>query len=61
MAAVCFNWILGEFAKLQKKKTNISFIMSICPHEKLDSHWTNFDETWYLSFFETLSRKLKFH
>ena len=29
--------------------------------EQLNSHWTNFDETWYFSFFENLSTKLKFH
>ena len=29
------------------------------PH--LGSHWTDFDEIWYLSFFENLSRKFKFH
>jgi hypothetical protein len=31
--------------------------------EKLDFHWTDFDEISYLSpfFFENLSRELKFH
>ena len=28
--------------------------------EQLGSHWTDFDETWYSSFFENLSRKFKF-
>ena len=29
--------------------------------EKLGSHWNDFDEIWYLSFFENLSRKFKFY
>jgi hypothetical protein len=37
--------------------------MSVRPFfhmEKLGSHWTDFHEIWYLSFFENLPRKLKF-
>jgi hypothetical protein len=43
---------LGAFKKL--RKAAISFVMSVCPSARMDqqlgSHWTGFDETWYLSF-----------
>ena len=29
--------------------------------EQLGSHWTDFDETSYMCFFDNVSRKLKFH
>jgi hypothetical protein len=44
----CF---LGAFAKL--RKATISIVVSICLSvrmEQLGSHWTEFDETLYLSF-----------
>jgi hypothetical protein len=51
---------LGTFAKLQKE--TITFIMSIhlsiCM-EQLSSHWTDFDETWYLHFFQKSVEKVQ--
>ena len=43
---------LGLFAKL--RKPTISFVVSVCVSvhmEQFCSHWKDFDETWYLSFF----------
>jgi hypothetical protein len=48
---------LGALAKLQK--STISFVMSV-RMEQLGSHWTDFDETCYLTFIEIISRKFKF-
>ena len=46
--------IFRRVSKIATKKT-ISFVMtvspSVCPHEKLYSHWTNFQEIWYLKIF----------
>jgi hypothetical protein len=53
-----FHIILEAFAKL--RKATISFVMSVCMGQ-LGSQWTDVDETWYLSFFENLSRKLNFY
>ena len=51
--AICvpFNSI-GAFPK--QRKATIRFVMSVCPSvhvEQLGSHWTDFQETWYLSTF----------
>ena len=55
------NWrltwslFLGAFTKL--RKATISFIMSVHSSvrmEQLGSHCTDFDETWYLSFFSKI-------
>ena len=43
--------VLVAFGEL--RKPIISFVMSVCPSvlmEKLQSHWTDFDEIWCLSF-----------
>ena len=47
---------LGAFVELWK--ATISFVMSVCPSvllsfsmEQLGSHWTDFNKTWYFSFF----------
>ena len=52
---------LGDFSKLRKATT--SFVMSIrlyvCQHGTTRSHWTNFEEILYLSFFENASRKFE--
>ena len=29
--------------------------------EQLGPHWTDFDEIWFLSFFENVARKFKFN
>ena len=54
---------LGSFAKLRKE--TISFIMfAVRPSihmELFGSHWTDFDEIWYLSFVKNLSRKFQFY
>jgi hypothetical protein len=46
-------------------KANINLVTSVRPSvhmEQLGSHWTDFDETWYLgSFFENMLRKRTFH
>jgi hypothetical protein len=50
---------LGSFAKWRKE--NISF-MSVCPSvcmEQLGSHWTDFDETWYLGLFRKSVEKIQ--
>jgi hypothetical protein len=42
----------------------MSFVMAVrlsVRMEQLGSHWTDFDEIWYLSFLKNLSRKFKFH
>ena len=44
--------LLGAFAKL--RKATINFVMSVCLSirmEQIGSHWKDFDETWYLSYF----------
>ena len=43
---------LGAFAKL--RKALIGVVVSVLPSvvkEQLGSHWTDFHEIWYLSFF----------
>ena len=42
---------LGAFAKL--RKATVTF-MSVCCMGELGSHWTDFDETWYLSPFSKI-------
>jgi hypothetical protein len=52
---------LGAFTKL--RKATISFVMSVRPSvcmKELGFHWTDFDETWYLSFFRK-SVEYRFH
>jgi hypothetical protein len=50
------------FTKLQKVSLCLSVYPPIRHHGKtLRSHWTDFYEIWYLSIFENLSGKLKFH
>ena len=46
-----FAYVLGTFEKL--RRATVSFIMSVCPSVsmELSSHWTDFDETWYLRVF----------
>jgi hypothetical protein len=54
--------LLDGFAKLQK--ASIGFVMSVCPsihREQLGSYWADFGDILYLSCFENLLRKLKFH
>ena len=55
-----FNLILflGALAKLLKE--TISFVMSVCLSirmEQLDSHWTDFDEIFYLFFFSKVGQE----
>ena len=58
---------LGQFAKF--RKAAISFVMPFCPSvrpsvlrmKQLDSHWTGFHKTWYLSTFRKLLWKFKFN
>ena len=50
---------LGAFAKL--KKATINIVLSSCLSirmEQLDSHWTYFDEIWYLRFFSKSVEKI---
>ena len=47
---------LGMFAKLQK--ATISFITSV-RMEQLGSHWTDFNEIWYLSIFRKSDEKIQ--
>jgi hypothetical protein len=50
--------LLDSFAKL--RKATISFFISICLPVRVEqhsSHCTNFDETWYLSFFSKICRE----
>ena len=52
--------ILGAFVKL--REANINVAMSIRPFvrmEKLESHWTQFDEMWYVSFFREFVIKIQ--
>jgi hypothetical protein len=61
-----FKLILILFSSMSSKsqKVTTSFVMSICLSfrmEQLGSHWTDFDETWYLSFSENLLKNFKFH
>ena len=60
----CTALILGAFARL--RKATISFVMSVCLSlrpsvhmEQLGSHWTDFDETWYLSFLRKSVEKIQ--
>jgi len=57
------NWLVfRRIAKL--RKAIISLVMYVRPArmEHLGSHWTDFNEIRYLSFFfENLSREFKFH
>jgi hypothetical protein len=49
-----FCTLLGEIAKIAKKKTNVSFFSCVCPSvlmEKLGIHQTDFHEIWYLRTF----------
>jgi hypothetical protein len=46
--------ILGAFAKL--RKATVSFVMSV-RMEQLGSHWTDFYEVSYLSFFQNDGRE----
>ena len=58
---LCEKVILGAFAKLQK--ATISFVMSVrlSVHMKqLGSHWTDFDEIWYLRLFRKPVEKILF-
>ena len=51
-----YRAFLVAFAELQKA------IVIVCPSvlmEQLGSHWTDFDETWYLSFFRKYVEKFK--
>ena len=59
-------YLLGGFTELWK--ATISFIISVCLSfcpsvhmEQLGSHWMYCHEIWYLSIFQNLSQKLKFH
>jgi hypothetical protein len=52
--------ILGVFVKL--REANINVTMSIRPFvrmEKLEFHRTDFDEMWYLSFFQEFVIKIQ--
>ena len=45
------------------REATISLVMFVCLSvriEQFGSHWTDFDEIWYLSVSENLSRKFKF-
>jgi hypothetical protein len=39
--------LLGAFAKLRKTLSHVT----VCPNGKLDSHWKDFHEIWYLRIF----------
>ena len=62
----CSGQVLWCFFRLVYKIA-ISFLMSLSPSvsvrmQQFDSHWTDFDETWYLSFFfRKYVEKIKFH
>ena len=50
--------VLRVFAKL--RKASISFVIPVLPSvrmEQLGSHWTDFDEISYLSFFLKMCRE----
>jgi hypothetical protein len=47
--------ILDAFAKLRKATS--SFVVSLCLHEQLDSHWTDFQE---ISYSKIRPRRFKF-
>ena len=52
------------FRRVEKwRKATISFVIFFCPSvhmEQLDSHWTNFDEIWYLVFSKICQKKSSF-
>jgi len=55
---------LGTFAKLCN--VTIGVVMSVClsvhmEQQQLSSHWTDFNEIWYLSIFCTVCWEFKFH
>jgi hypothetical protein len=53
---------LGAFVKFQKVTINFVMPVHVCVSmEQFYSHWMDFDETGYSSFFENLSTKLKFY
>ena len=57
--------ILGAFAKFRKRLLR-SFALSACPSvrsyvrmEQLGSHWTDFNDIWYLRIFWKSSEKIQ--
>jgi hypothetical protein len=62
--SVSQDLFLGTFAKLRKATINLvasfcSFVCSSVRMEQLGSHWTDFDEIWYLSFFRKSVDKIQ--
>jgi hypothetical protein len=55
--AGCPKLISGAFAKL--RKATLNFFMSVSPHTKNCSHWTDFDETSYLGLFKKSIQKIQ--
>ena len=53
-----FVKFLGALAKLRKATTIFAVSVSV-RMEQLYSHWTDFDETWYLSFFRKSVDKIQ--
>jgi len=52
----------GAFAKLRNATNNVVvFVRLSVRMEQLVSHWTDFPETWFLSIFQNLPRKINFH
>jgi hypothetical protein len=53
-AFLCYCTFVIERRVRKIPKATISFVMSVCP-EQLGSHWTDFNEIWYLSIFSRSS------
>jgi hypothetical protein len=54
--------ILSFIRRFHMWKVTISFVMSVCPSvrmEQLDSHWTDFQEIWYLCIFRKPVKKIQ--
>ena len=47
---------LGAFAKLRKRIVSFALFVRM---KQLGSHWTDFDETWYLNFFLTFLGRIQ--
>jgi hypothetical protein len=50
--------ILGALAKVQNATISSVVCLSVCM-KQLGSHCTDFDETWYLSFFRKCVQKIQ--
>ena len=54
------SWFLGAFAEFPKTTNSMRHVcLSFCPVELLDSYWTDFRKTWYLSISRKSLEKIK--